>query len=165
MADGVDNLEVGAGLAGQEAEAGAEPHLMQLRLDGAAALAAQQPKRFAGTAQLGNHLAHVDALATGICAHFSDAVDGIQRKVGDFDGLIQRRIQGHGINHRVALLITGFKTIIKTVETKAYLYHISECNRCQAFISTNYSAAFCVISTIQNVRGPNRPADGGASCF
>ena len=95
----VDDLQVRAGLAGHETEVVGKPFTVQCVLNGFAAVTGQNADSLAGPTQLCDHLADVDALATGIGTHLGDPVYGVQRKVRDLNGLVQRRIQCYGVDH------------------------------------------------------------------
>jgi len=64
-----------------------------------AAVTGQNADGLAGPAQLCDHLANIDALATGISTHTGDSVYSVQREVRDLNGLVQRRIQSNGVDH------------------------------------------------------------------
>ena len=115
----VDDLQVRAGLAGHETEVVGKPFTVQCILNGFAAVTGQNADSLAGPTQLCDHLADVDALATGIGTHLGNPVYGVQRKVRDLNGLVQRRIQCYGVDHGTTASFTIVVMKLETVEMKA----------------------------------------------
>ena len=95
----VDDLEVGAGLPLDKAEPRREGLALEQLFEHFSALTAQNADGAALAAQLGNHFAHVNALAAGIRAHFRDAVDRVKRNTRNFYRFIQCRVECYRINH------------------------------------------------------------------
>ena len=95
----VDDLEVGAGLSLDKAEPRREWLALEQLFEHFSALTAEDSDRAAFSAELRDHLAHVDALAAGIGAHFGDAVDGVERHAGNFYRFIQCGVECYRVDH------------------------------------------------------------------
>ena len=99
MADPVDDFDIRAGLPLNEPELRGEILVFEQLFKRSAALTAQNADGAALAAQLGNHFAHVNALAAGIRAHFRDAVDRVKRHTRNFYRFIQCGVECYRIDH------------------------------------------------------------------
>ena len=61
--------------------------------------AAGEAHRQAGDPQLGQHFGHIDALAPGVLADRGRPVHPVDAQIRHGDGLVQRRVHYHSINH------------------------------------------------------------------
>ena len=95
----VDDLEVGAGLSLNEPELRGEIFVFEQLFEHFSAPAAEDADRAALSAEFRDHLAHVDALAAGIGAHFGDAVDSVERHTRNFHRFIQCGVECYRVDH------------------------------------------------------------------
>ena len=99
MADPVNDFDIRAGLPLNEPELRGEILVFEQLFERSAALTAQNADCAAVSAEFSNHLAHVDALAAGIRAHFRDAVDRVKRHTRNFYRFIQCGVECYRIDH------------------------------------------------------------------
>ena len=95
----VDDLEVGTGLPLDKAEPRREGLVLEQLFEHFSAPAAEDADGAALSAELRDHLAHVDALAAGIGAHFGDAIDGVERHTRNFYRFIQCGVECYRVDH------------------------------------------------------------------
>ena len=97
----VDDFDIRAGLPLNEPEPRGEILVFEQLFERSAALTAEDADGAALSAELRDHLAHVDALAAGIGAHFRDAVDGVERHARNFYRFIQCGVECYRVDHEM----------------------------------------------------------------
>jgi len=99
VVDRVHDFEVGTRLALGKGGVHTNPVGLECGLDPCAGVAGEDGPRLGDAAELLDDLRDVDALAAGVAAELNDAVDLIDLEVGNLSGLVERGVEGNGVDH------------------------------------------------------------------